>query len=313
MGNVIVCLLPVILIFLSLLEYYLAPNVRTNENPKVYAIVLCAYLAVYLIRFMFAAKNERLFAKMRHKAPIVSAIIIFLTVYDLLTLKSGTLTLPFFPWVNQVLCAFVDDWAYLIECTFATLKLLFTGYFVGAFLGVITGITCGYNKDIYYWISPILKMLGPIPSTTWIPIVLVLAASLFAGSVFVVGLGVWYAVSMATITGIKNVDKSYYDAARTLGAKGWQLLAYVAIPHAVPNIFQGLTSGMSAACVALITAEMIGVESGLGWYIIWQKSWALYAKMYAAIVLICVIFTVVTSLFAVVKRKALRWKEGIIQ
>ena len=122
-----------------------------------------------------------------------------------------------------------------------------------------------------------MKLLGPIPTTTWLPLVMVLATSLFYGSVFIIALGVWYAVTISTITGILNVDKSNYEAAKTLGATSNQLITKIAIPSAMPNIFGGLTIGMSSACTALLIAEMLGVESGLGWYITWKKSWAEYA------------------------------------
>ena len=56
-----------------------------------------------------------------------------------------------------------------------------------------------------------------------------------------------------------------------------------------------MTQGMSSACTALLVAEMMGAEAGLGWYIQWQKSWAIYSKMYAAIVLICLIILVASN------------------
>lgn len=158
-----------------------------------------------------------------------------------------------------------------------------------------------------------MKLLGPIPSTTWLPIILTLASSLFKGSVFVIALGVWYPVTSATITGINNIEKSYFDVARTLGAKGSQLVFKIAIPSAIPNIFQGLIQGMSTACTALLVAEMLGVESGLGWYITWQKGWAEFAKMYGAIVLICITFTIVNIVLGKVKKRALRWQEGAVE
>lgn len=202
---------------------------------------------------------------------------------------------------------------YFFDCAKHSLILLFMGYFSGAIVGLITGIACGYNKKINYWISPFMKLLGAIPSTTWLPIVMVLAASLFKGSIFIIALGVWYPVTMATITGINNIDKSYYEAAKTLGAKNSQLIFRIAIPSAIPNMLQGLTTGMSSACTALLVAEMLGVESGLGWYITWQKSWAQFAKMYAAIIIICLIFVLVNVIFALIKKRVLRWQEGVVQ
>ena len=57
-------------------------------------------------------------------------------------------------------------------------------------------------------------------------------------------------------------------------------------------------------------AEMLGVKSGLGWYMNWSKSWASYDKMFAALFVICIIFTVVTKSLEAVKRYVLRWQNG---
>ena len=130
-------------------------------------------------------------------------------------------------------------------------------------MGIITGILAGYFDKVNYWVDPFLKILGPIPTTTWLPVVMVIAINLFQGAVFIIGLGVWFSTTLATITGMRSVDPAYYEAAQTLGATNTELVKKVAIPSATPNIFQGLIAGMSAACNALIVAEMLGVESCL--------------------------------------------------
>lgn len=309
----IVCLLPLVCMGIAVLEYFLVPDGSSNSSPMTYVYFIAILAVVYLIWFLTSLTKKEKFRKVRYKAPLYSVIALVLTAYDVLTLKTGILTIPFFPWLNQILNAMLTDKAYLVECTISTLKLLFHGYFVGAFLGLITGIACGYSKKINYWMSPIMKFLGPIPTTTWIPVIMVLASSLYNGSVFVIALGVWYSVALATITGISNVDKSYFEAARTLGAKEWHMVFRIAVPSAIPNMFQGLTQGMTIACTALLVAEMMGTESGLGWYITWQKSWAMYANMYAAIILICIIFTLVTFVLGKIRKACTRWQEGVIQ
>ena len=70
-------------------------------------------------------------------------------------------------------------------------------------------------KRIRYWIDPIIKFLGPIPTSTWIPIIMVIATSLFGGAVFIIALSSWFAVTVASLTGIANVGKEYFEAART--------------------------------------------------------------------------------------------------
>jgi NitT/TauT family transport system permease protein len=114
---------------------------------------------------------------------------------------------------------------------------------------------------------------------------------------------------MTTMQGVLNIPKANFEAARILGASKAQLLFKVALPAAMPNIFQGLTQGMSVACTALMVAEMMGVESGLGWYINWQRGWAEFAKMYGAVIVICVTFSIVNFLLSLIKRRALRWQE----
>lgn len=309
----LICFGPILAGALAVMEYLYMPNLAGNVSSNTYVVFVAGLMLLISTAFVVSFRSRRVFQVLRYKAPFYTFVFLMLTGYDYLTLKTGMLMLPYFPWVDQVLSAMVEDWQYLLECSFNSLILLFTGYFSGAGLGLITGIACGYNKRVNYWIAPFMKLLGAIPAMTWLPVVMVLAASLFKGSVFIIALGVWFSVTIASLTGITTIDKSYFEAARTLGAHGYQLVFRVAIPFALPNIFQGLMQGMSSACTALLVAEMVGVESGLGWYISWQKSWALYGKMYAAIVLICIIFVLVNFALNQIRKRVLRWQEGVVQ
>ena len=304
---------PFLLGVLALLEYFYVPNHQGFEASYVYAFFLLLLLVGNGISFLLSFRGKRQRKNYLYHAPFRALVFFLFTLYDLLTLKSNILITPYFPSIDKVLSSMVQDRAYLWECTMSSLFLLFCGYFSGLIVGLLTGIACGYNKKINYWIEPFMKLLGSIPSTTWIPIVMVLATSLFRGSVFIIALGVWFSITLATITGIRNMDKSYYEAARTLGAKEKDLILDIAIPSALPSIFQGMVQAMSSACMALMVAEMIGVESGLGWYITWQKSWAEYGKMYGAIILICCIFVTVNFLLNSIKKRVLRWQEGMLK
>ena len=271
------------------------PNLPGNESTDVYAYFIGALMAAVFAVFIVSFVNKKVFYTLRYKAPFYSFIFLMFLAYDWLTLKTGLLVLPYFPWVDQVLWAFISDRAYMAECTVNSLILLFTGYFTGAGLGLVTGVACGYNRRINYWIAPFMKLLGAIPSTTWLPVVMVLASTLFKGSVFIIALGVWFSVTIATQTGINNIDKSFFEAARTLGAKLAARLPHSdSVRHA--EHLPGADAGHELRLHGAARRGDDSVESGLGWYISWQKSWAQYGKMYAAIVLICVIFVVVNAL-----------------
>lgn len=306
----LICALPIGMGLLALAEYHFLPDVAKNFNPHYYVYFLGGLLTLSGIYFILSLFNKRVFKKLRYIAPFHVLVYFLLLLYDWATLKSGTLKLPYFPWVNQIIEAMINDRAYLWDSVLNSLKLLFTGYAWGVVLGLITGIACGYSRKISYWFSPFMSLIGAIPTITWIPITMVLVSSLFYGAVFIIAFGVWYAVSLATMSGIRNIDPAYYDVAKVLGSNEKQLITKVTLPMAMPNIFAGLTQGMSTACTALIVAEMIGVESGLGWYVTWQRNWAQYAKMYASIVIICLLFISVKFVVDRISRYVLRWQEG---
>ena len=315
--TIIMCL-PLICFGVALLEYLVLPNNSRNRNPWTYVYVLCFTIGIYTIYGLICSVlmlkgNKDRYEKLRYNAPLISALYLFFAFYDYLTLKTGILTQPFVPCMNYILNAFLVDYKMLFDCTLNTLKLLFLGYTIGVSLGLVTGIACGYSNKFRYWVNPIIKFLGPIPTSTWIPVIMVVASSLFGGAVFIIGLGSWFAVTVASMTGIANVGNDYLEAARTLGASERQLIFRVAIPHAMPNILAGCTQAMSSSCVALMIAEMLGVKSGLGWYMTWMTGWAAYDKMFAALFVICFIFTIVTKTIEAVKRYLLRWQNGVVK
>lgn len=318
LAETIIMVLPILCGGLALAEYLIIPNNSRNPKPWSYVWVLGIAIGAYLVcLFISLIKKNRgekqFYEKIHYKAPHFSALFLFLALYDYLTLKTGVLTQPFVPCMNYILNAFLTDYAMLLDCTLNTLKLLFLGYAIGVSLGLITGIACGYSERARYWLDPIIKFLGPIPTSTWIPIIMVVATSLFGGAVFIIALGSWFAVTVASLTGISNVGKEYFDAARTLGANNRQLVFRVAIPHAMPSILQGCTQAMSSSCVAIMIAEMLGVKSGLGWYMTWQTGWASYDKSFAALFVICFIFTLVTKGLERIKRYLLRWQNGAVK
>jgi len=313
--ELIIMILPLACGIIAILEYKLIPDKSMNLNPNTYLWVLIGLVIAYNVYGWYSAwkrvkGDKSVYEKLRFRAPLFSALFLLLAVYDYLTIKTGVLTQPFVPCMNFILNAAIKDYQMILTCTMHTLWLLFLGYFSGVALGLVTGITCGYSKKCRYWVDPIIKFLGPIPTSTWIPIMMVVASSLFGGAVFIIALGSWFAVTVASMTGIANVDKDYFEAARTLGATERQLVFQVAIPHAMPSILSGCTQAMSSSCTAIMIAEMLGVKAGLGWYMNWSKSWASYDKMFAALFVICIIFTAVTKVLEAIKRHVLRWQNG---
>lgn len=306
----IIAALPVIAGVLHLIEYLFVPNKGTNSCTPVYAYLVGLGVAVWGVLYIISFFRSELYATLKYKAALYTALFILLTLYDIATLKTGILIMPYFPWLDRIINSIISDKEKLLDSAVNSLKLLFTGYIGGVLVGLICGIGAGWSKKIRYWVNPFVRILGAIPTTTYMPIIMILATSLFGGSAFLIGLGVWFPVTVSSLTGVSNINTHYYEVAETLGTSKAGILFRVVVPAAMPTVFGGLTQGMSVACITLMAAEMMGVESGLGWYINWQKGWAEFGKMYGAIIIICFIFVMVNNLLNVVKRYVLRWQKG---
>lgn len=252
-------------------------------------------------------------AKVRGATAWVVALGLTLTAWEIVTAKLALLPLPFFAPPQALLEAYLDDWPRLLECAWRSSLLLGTGYLIGAAAGFSTGIAIGWSKAAAYWGHPILRLLGPLPPTAWLPIALFLFPSSWSASIFLIALATAIPVAILTWSGVSSVPSAYYDVARTLGAKERFLVLKVAIPAALPHVFVGLFMGMSSSFVVLVVAEMLGVKAGLGWYLSWAQGWAAYSNMYAALLIMALLCSGLVTLLFAVRNKVLSWQKGLVR
>ena len=246
--------------------------------------------------------------------PIVAAVFAGLSIWETITAGLRWLPLPYFPSPAGVLQNLVADREMIWDSTWHSLLLLVQGYALGVATGVITGICIGWFSFARYWGMPVLKIIGPIPATAWIPLAMVVFASHnMMAATSLIALAVWFPVCMLTASGISNTRASYLDVARTLGAGRGYLIFRVAIPAAMPSIFIGLFMGLGASFLTLIVAETVGVRSGLGWYLTWAQGWAEYGKVYAALVIMAVFFSSIMTVLFKVRDRVLVWQKGTIK
>lgn len=241
------------------------------------------------------------------------AIPVILGLWEYLTAKTGILPVPFFAPPQSLIDVYVDDWQRLGGSVVNTLKLLATGVAYGGVVGFLVGVSVGWSKNIGYWVHPVLRVLGPLPATALLPLTFYFFPSSYSAAVFLVALATGFPVAVLTWSGIASVSNSYYDVARTLGASEWFLIFRVAIPAALPQVFVGLFMGLSASFSVLVTAEMMGVKSGLGWYLTWAQGWASYTNMYAALIVMALLFSGLITLLFMVRDHVLSWQKGTVK
>jgi NitT/TauT family transport system permease protein len=261
---------------------------------------------------LLSGQSPRL-ARWRHLDQWLCAIPVILTIWQVLTAKTGILPLPFFPSPQSILEVYTDDASRLVESVVHSMLLLLPGYFIGGALGFGTGVAIGWSRPISYWAHPILRFVGPLPATAWLPVAFFFFPGTFSASTFLIALSTGFPVAVLTASGIGGVKNDYYDIARTLGASRTFLITRVAIPAALPNVFVGLFMGLGASFAVLIVAEMMGVKAGLGWYLQWAQGWAAYANLYGALILMAVLFSGLISLLFIVRDRVLAWQKGIVR
>ncbi|MGX9428551.1 MULTISPECIES: ABC transporter permease [Bradyrhizobium] len=250
---------------------------------------------------------------LRRRAPWLVALGSFLTLWEIATAKFGWLPLPFFPPPQAIVEVYTDDLPKLFNSVIASVKLQLGGYIIGAAIGFLTGVSIGWSQKVGYWVHPVLRFIGPLPATAWLPFAFFTFPSSWSASTFLIALATGFPVTVLTWSGVASVPNAYYDVARTLGAKPSFLVLKVAIPAALPHVFVGLFMGLGSSFAVLVVAEMIGVKAGLGWYLQWAQGWAAYANMYAALIVMSLLCSGAITVLFKTRDRLLVWQKGVVK
>lgn len=297
----------------SLAIHYFVPKGEPVPESNYFPMLLFGMLAFGVVLALLYPFSEAVRKWMRHMCPILGIATLTTGMWELITCCLALMPLPYFPGPEAVVSSIIHDSGLIFDSTWHSLLLLLSGYAIGTTIALITGVTIGWFPHARYWGMPLLKIVGPIPATAWIPLAMVVAPSAMFSAVGLVALAVWFPVTMLTASGISNTRTSYLDVAKTLGANRFYLIFRVAIPAAMPNIFIGLFMGLGTSFLTLVVAETVGVKSGLGWYVSWAQGWAEYGKVYGALVIMAAFFSTIMTLLFKLRDRVLVWQKGVIK
>lgn len=275
-----------------------------------YRTVLGGIILIYLIAGVLAVWKPERRPKFVKQQWFRFAMGIVLLAYDIAGTKLRITPQPFFPGPAEVLKTFMDDGPYLMQNTLYSLRLFAVGFGIGIVLGLVTGVIIGWFPKAYYWLYPVIRITGVIPAVAWMPFALTIFPNAFSSAVFLMAICSWFPIASQTAFGIQTTEKSQFEAARTLGAKNSYLVFHVAIPHAMPQIFNGIQSACGNSFTFLVIAEMMGQPGGLGYYINISKIWAIYGQVFAAIVVMAILFSIIIAVLNEIKAYVLRWQKG---
>lgn len=183
---------------------------------------------------------------------------------------------------------------------------------VGLGLGLLAALPLGtliaVVPSIRQFLMPVVQTIAPIAPVAWVPVAIALMGTGDHSAIFVVFMGVFAVMTLATAAAIGGVPRELIKTARSLGARGSRLWLWVVLPAAAPGLLTIVRVNFFAAWMAVLAGEMAGINSGLGALIILGQQQFNMKLVMVGILTIGVIGFTIDRLMLLVQRRLLWWE-----
>ncbi|MEY2619676.1 MAG: hypothetical protein RL522_2678 [Pseudomonadota bacterium] len=216
---------------------------------------------------------------------------------------------PNWPPVTQVLAAGVDSFASgeLPKVFLSSLGRMVAGFAAGGLLGVIVGLLMGRFRWVNAALDTLVELVRPIPIPAIVPPLILLLGIDTAMKVFIVAFATFFPVLVNTIAGVRSVEKTALDVARTFQVSPARTALRVVLPASLPYIMVGLRTSLALALIVTVIAEMIAGSEGIGYYIMTMQFAMRSGEMYASILLLAVVGYLLNLVMLGVEKRLLHW------
>jgi len=152
----------------------------------------------------------------------------------------------------------------LFNAVFYSLERGFIGYFIAVVIGFIIGICLIKFKFLTHTAKPLILGIQTLPSICWVPFAILWFGLNERAIIFVVVMGSLFSIAISVDMAIRSVNPLYVKAAKTMGAKEYDLYIRVILPASLPSLVSGLKQGWSFAWRSLMAGEIMVAAIGLG-------------------------------------------------
>ncbi len=196
-------------------------------------------------------------------------------------------------------------WSYIGD----SLRRVAIGFGAATVLGIPLGLSLGWYPAANRVVNPVLQLLRPISPIAWIPVAIIFFGVGDRAATFLIFLGAFFPIVVTCVNGVSSVPTMFRQAGRNFGLTAPQLLARVIFPAALQQIIVGLRIALGIAWLVVVAAEMIAVNSGLGYLVIDSRNAGKrYDLVVAAILLIGVIGLALDLCFRRLEKiKSVQW------
>ena len=231
--------------------------------------------------------RARFLTRREHRALRVGALVAVIALWEGFA-RLGWVPVLFLPSPIGVLVEAADmlRTGELLEHVAASLRRLVLGFAIGGALGVVVGVAVGFFAVAEAVGAPIIAATFPIPKIALLPLLILWLGLGEPSKVAVIALGVFFPMAINTYAGVRQADPLLIRAAVAFGAGRWSVIRKVVLPSALPMIFAGLRLGAGTALLLLVAAEMIAVESGIGFLVLHAGNLMQTTKLMVGIVVL---------------------------
>lgn len=149
----------------------------------------------------------------------------------------------------------------------ASLTRMLVALFAAAAIGIPVGIAMGLSPAVRGLLDPLIELYRPVPPLAYLPLMVIWFGIGETSKILLIYLAIFAPVTLSTLASVRNTQQVRIRAAQSLGASRWQLLRWVILPGALPEILTGLRIGLGVGWSTLVAAELIAATRGLGFMV----------------------------------------------
>ena len=192
-----------------------------------------------------------------------------------------------------------------------SLERIGLGFSIAVVLGVALGVPLGLLPWARRAAMPHIEVWRAMPPPALLPISIVLLHSIGnTQKVAFIAFFCLFPVLLNTIDGVRGVDRTLLETARSYGISGFARIRHVVLPAASPQIFAGMRTSMALAVITMVLSEYFSSTNGVGYVLLISKNTFQLGPMWAAIVLIGLLGYLANAAFVLVERRVLAWHRG---
>ena len=287
-----------------LLAAVLASTALQAEFPK----DTTGYITLMLI--LAAVETALIVRRKRWSAygisSIVYGLILIWSLYPVINGRESFL----FPPPQRISAVFVNDILVILKSIVSSLWLLLVSFLIALVLGIGLGMLCGKNKRLQNVVMPIARVLSPVPALIYAPYVVAVMPNFTLAALFIITSGLFYPILINIIVTLQHFDPKLRDASDVMGLGLKSTILNIYLPYCMPSLFNTLAMQISNAFLLLIGAELMGMDSGLGWYVKYNSDFSDYVRVIAGFIVIGAIIAVVNIGLQRVRGKVVLWQQA---